>query len=146
MGSRDEAEDTLHDVFIKVFDKIGRLRYRSEAELAAWLRKVCVNHCLDTLRRRRFKTCLLQEAEDVPDEDIGTEIVRNIPPEALLSLVSRLPDGYRTVFNLYCIEGMSHKEIGRFLGIAEKSSSSQYARAKALLSKQIKLYLDEKED
>lgn len=130
MGSRDEAEDTLHDVFLKVFDKIGGLHYRSEAELSAWLRRLCVNHCIDSLRRRKLKIVPLTEREDVPDEkEIVVEEVKGIPPEALLKFVSELPPGYRTVFNLYAVEDMSHKEIGKLLGIAERSSSSQYARA-----------------
>lgn len=147
MGSRDEAEDTLHDVFIKVFDKIGGMRYRSDAELAAWIRKVCVNHCLDALRKRRLRTFPLQEADDIPDDnELDAEKVRGIPQALLLKMVSELPEGYRTVFNLHCIEEMPHKDIGRLLGIAEKSSSSQYTRARAMLAKQIKEYLNEKED
>ena len=117
MGGRDEGEDALHDSFLKIFDKLDRFEYRSDAELAGWVRRVTVNHCLDILRKRRLKQVSLDS----------------------------LPEGYRTVFNLFCLENWSHKEIGRKLGIGEKSSSSQYSRARALLAKKIKDYWNETE-
>ena len=146
MGDRDDAEDVLHDAFLKIFDRLDRFEYRSDAELAGWVRKVTVNYCLDLLRKRRLRQLPL---EAVPESSVAEEPeedrVRKIPPGALMKMVSSLPDGYRTVFNLYCFEDWSHKEIGRTLGIGEKSSSSQYSRARALLAKKIKEYWNETE-
>ena len=146
MGDRDDAEDVLHDAFLKIFDRLDRFEYRSDAELAGWIRKVTVNHCLDLLRKRRLKQVPLEAVTNLPsDEEPDEGQVRKIPPGVLMKMVSCLPDGYRTVFNLYCFEGWSHKEIGRSLGIGEKSSSSQYSRARALLAKKIKEYRNETE-
>ena len=145
MGSRDEAEDVLHDVFLKIFDKLDRFEYRSDAELGGWVKRVTVNYCLDQLRKGRLKNVSLDSLLDIPEEETDTGEVRKIPPAELMKMVSDLPDGYRTVFNLFCIEGWSHREIGLKLGIGERSSSSQYFRARALLAKKIKDWLNEQE-
>ncbi len=144
MGGRDEAEDTLHDVFLKIFDKLDRFEYRSDAELGSWVRRVTVNHCLDILRKRHLKAVSLDERIDLAEEPEPSE-VRKIPPGVLMKMISDLPEGYRTVFNLFCMEGWSHRDIGLKLGIGEKSSSSQYSRARALLAKRIKEYWYEQE-
>ena len=146
LGRRDEAEDALHDCFLKIFDKLDRFEYRSEAELAGWMKRVTVNHCIDTLRKRHLRNVSLDSAGDFPQEDaLGSDEVSTVPPAVLMELISSLPDGYRTVFNLFCLEGYPHREIGRMLGIGEKSSSSQYSRARALLAREIKKYLNERE-
>lgn len=145
-GERSAAEDILHDSFLKIFDALGRFDFRGEAALYGWMRKVTASCCVDQLRRNRLKTVSLEDGMEIRDEeDIGMEDVRGIPPETLMGMIEELPEGYRTVFNLFCLDGYSHREIASMLGIAEKSSSSQYARARALLSKKIKRYLDERE-
>ena len=144
-GERSAAEDILHDSFLKIFDALGRFDFRGEAALYGWMRKVTVSCCVDQLRKNRLKTVSLEDGMEIRDEeDIGMEDVRGIPPETLMGMIEELPEGYRTVFNLFCLDGYSHREIASMLGIAEKSSSSQYARARALLSKKIKRYLDER--
>ncbi len=145
MGSRDEAEDVLHDAFLKIFDKLDRFEFRSDAELGGWVRRVTVNHCLDLLRKRRLKSVSLDDLPDLPEEEPDSGEVRKIPPAVLMKMISDLPEGYRTVFNLFCMEGWSHRDIGLKLGIGEKSSSSQYSRARALLAKKIKEYLNGQE-
>ncbi len=145
MGSRDEAEDVLHDAFLKIFDKLDRFELRSDAELGGWVRRVTVNHCLDLLRKRRLKSVSLDDLPDLPEEEPDSGEVRKIPPAVLMKMISDLPEGYRTVFNLFCMEGWSHRDIGLKLGIGEKSSSSQYSRARALLAKKIKEYLNGQE-
>ena len=145
MGSRDEAEDVLHDAFLKIFDKMDRFEFRSDAELGGWVRRVTVNHCLDLLRKRRLKSVSLNALPDLPEEEPDSGEVRKIPPAVLMKMISDLPEGYRTVFNLFCMEGWSHRDIGLKLGIGEKSSSSQYSRARALLARKIKDYLNGQE-
>ena len=83
--------------------------------------------------------------DDVPDEP-DASMVDMIDANTLNGFIAELPDGYRTVFNLFCIEGLSHRQIAERLGINEKSSSSQLARAKSLLAKRIKQYLNEQYD
>ena len=145
MGSRDEAEDVLHDAFLKIFGKLDRFEFRSDAELGGWVRRVTVNHCLDLLRKRRLKSVSLDALPDLPEEEPDSGEVRKIPPAVLMKMISDLPEGYRTVFNLFCMEGWSHRDIGLKLGIGEKSSSSQYSRARALLARKIKDYLNGQE-
>lgn len=143
-GSRDAAEDILQDSFIKVFSSLGSFRYRGEGSLYAWIRRIVVNRCVDWLReRKRMGTVSLEEARTASGEGIGESDVNGIPEDVLAEMIEGLPDGYRTVFNLFAIDGYSHRDIGKMLGIKEKSSSSQYFRARALLAEKIKEYIRE---
>ena len=118
VGDRATAEDLLHDCFIKVFAAIDRFSWRGEGSLRAWMERIAVNVSSDEMER--------------------------LPYDDLKRLIAELPDGYRTVFNLYCIEELSHREIAERLGISEKTSSSQLFRAKALLARRIKEYVKDK--
>lgn len=139
-GSQDAAEDVLQESFIKVFSSIGTFRYKGEGSLYAWIRKIVTNRSLDWLRvQKRNGTVPIDEvraSSEIEEKDIGP-----IPEGVLARMVEELPDGYRTVFNLFAIDGYSHREIGRMLGIKEKTSSSQYFRARALLAGKIKEYI-----
>jgi len=142
VGSQDAAEDVLQEAFIKVFSSIRSFRYRGEGSLYAWIRRIVVNRSLDWLReQKRAGAVSLDEARPVPDEGVGSSDVEVIPEDVLARMVEELPDGYRTVFNLFAIDGYSHKDIGKMLGIKEKTSSSQYFRARALLAERIKEYI-----
>lgn len=139
MGGGDEVRDVLQDAFIKILTHIANFQYRGEGSLKAWATRIAVNEALDHLRKRPSLVVIGQPSHDVADDD-GCE-PQNIPPEVLSSMVASLPDGYRTVLNLFVFEQMPHKEIARRLGIAEGTSASQYLRAKKLLQKKIKDYL-----
>ncbi len=140
VGSVDSAEDILQDSFIKVFSSIGNFRYQGEGSLYAWIRRIVINRSLDWLRiQKKNVTVPIEEARtssEIEEKDVGI-----IPEDVLARMVEELPDGYRTVFNLFAIDGFSHKEIGKMLGIKEKTSSSQYFRARALLAGKIKEYI-----
>ena len=141
-GSREAAEDVLQDSFIKVFSSIGSFRYRGEGSLYAWIRRIVVNRSVDWLReRKRTGTVSLEETRTQSEDLLDRSEVDTIPEDVLAGMVESLPDGYRTVFNLFAIDGYSHREIGNLLGIKEKSSSSQYFRARAMLADRIKEYL-----
>lgn len=141
LADRETAEDVLHDVFIGVFTHFDKFTYRGEGSLMAWMKRVMVNASLDYLRRRTpFETV---EVEKVKDEvEIDPSDVETVPTDVIMRFISELPDGYRTVFNLFTFEEKSHREIAELLGINEKSSSSQLSRAKTLLQKKIKEYLN----
>ncbi len=143
MGSRDAAEDILHDAFIKIFGGVKKFNYRGEGSLRAWMSRIVVNCSLEALRQRKALrvVSLDQDRVSLDVEDEPPEVGR-IPQEVLLSLIAELPEGYRTVFNLYCIEEYSHREIAQMMGINEKSSSSQLLRAKRLLMTKIKSYIE----
>lgn len=139
-GDMDAAHDVLHDGFIKIFT---RFSFRGESSLRTWIAKVMVTQALDYLRKqkRMSQVVILDEhLPDIPDlpEAGNTD---KIPEEKLMEFVAELPDGCRTVFNLYVFENKSHKEIGELLRIKEHSSTSQLHRAKFLLAKKIKEYV-----
>lgn len=143
-GDRATAEDLLHDAFLKIYGAFGKFSYRGPGSLRAWMERVTVNVALEWLRgRNRLGMTELDEgrvAATVAEPAVSDE--EQVPREVLLRFVSELPEGYRAVFNLYCIEEYSHREIARMLGINEKSSSSQLFRARALLARKIRAYLE----
>lgn len=143
-GDRSAAEDLLHDTFVKAFAAIGKFTYRGSGSLRAWLERIAVNTSLEYLRSRsRVSFTPLDEHRPLPEynEPTGDEAAL-VPYAELMRMIGELPAGYRTVFNLFCVEGFSHREIAQMLGINEKSSSSQLARAKAALAVKIKEYLE----
>ena len=142
LSDRATAEDMLHDSFIKIFGSLNKFTYRGEGSLRAWMERVTVNVVLEYLRRNKKSIISNVEDGDIPDmQDAPRDEIARVPYEIIMKYVQELPDGYRTVFNLFCIEGWSHREIAVSLGINEKSSSSQLTRAKAILATKLKEYL-----
>lgn len=141
----DEVKDLLQDVFLKIFSRFDRFVYRGPGSLQAWSHQIAVNESLMFLRKRRRHPTLPIEWHDKQKEEEEDEYTENpsiedIPPQVLLEMIRRLPDRYRTVFNLFIFEDKSHREIASLLHIKEDSSASNLHRAKALLSKWIKEY------
>ena len=129
-----EAEDVMISGFMKAFDKIDT--YTGKGSLSGWLRRIMINQALGHLRKN--KTMYLEV--DLETADYQPQLkwsAGHLEAEDLMKLVRQLPLGYRTVFNLYAIEGYSHKEIAEILGISENTSKSQLSRARGLLQKQI---------
>jgi len=141
-GDRDTAQDLLHDGFIKAYSSFNKFTYRGEGSLRAWLSRLMVNVSLDYLRKNEANRQALT-LDQIPEtmEEPQEEDISVIPHQVLMKFIAELPEGYRTVFNLYAIEKMSHKEIAEKLGINERTSSSQFFRAKKLLAKRINDYL-----
>lgn len=129
-----EAEDLMHDGFVKVFRHLGSFKF--ECPLGAWIRKIMVNTALSYYRQKRHQTefaeleILVNVAEPEPE-------MQHLAAEELMEMVRSLPDKYRLVFNLYGIEGYSHKEIAELLGITEVTSRSQFLRARHLLREMV---------
>lgn len=143
-GDMDAAHDVLHDGFIKIFT---RFSFRGESSLLTWVTRVMITQSLDYLRKQKRITSLVisdEQLPDVPDLSDAGEY-QKISEKQLLKFVAELPDGYRTVFNLYVFENKSHKEIGEVLGIKEHTSTSQLFRAKCILAKKIKEYMSHEE-
>ena len=134
-GDVDVAHDVLHDAFIKIFTKFS---FRGESSLATWLTKVVVTQALDHLRREKRNNQWMIHEEQLPDIPELSPNESNLSEEQLMMFVAELPEGCRTVFNLYVFEEKSHKEIAALVGIKEHSSTSQLYRAKYLLAKRIK--------
>lgn len=135
LDSREEAQDVLQEGFIKVFKNIGS--YSGKGSFEGWIKKIMVNTALDYLRTIKAERFHLN-IEDV-DYKLSKKagIIENLNAESLLQLIQTLPLGYRTIFNMYAIEGYSHKEISAQLGISVNTSKSQYSRAKTILQKKL---------
>lgn len=123
----DDLHDVLQDSYVKIFTHMADFEYRGPGSLEAWMQRIVVNEALKFLRGKRVHASLDESAED-------------IPLDILHDMIRRLPDGQRTVFNLYACEGKSHKEIARLLHIGESSSASQFSRAKRQLAQWIREY------
>lgn len=129
-----EAEDVMIGGFAKMFEKIGSFRF--EGSFEGWLRRIIVNECLMYLRRNKsmYLEVEIEKADREPDY---SQLSDGLEAEDLMRMIQELPVGYRTVFNLYAIEGFSHQEIAETMGISEGTSKSQLSRARTLLQKQL---------
>ena len=131
--SNEDAEELMLDGFYKFFKKISSFNYQGDAALYGWLKRIMINECLMFLRKKNvFNIVTDTAAEDIPLQE---EALNNLSAGEIFNLIVQLPVGYRTVFNLHVIEGMTHTEIASLLGIAEGTSKSQFSKAKILLQK-----------
>ena len=135
-GDRTVAEDILQEGFVTLFTKLGS--YKADGSFEGWARRIFVTTALMYLRKKDA----LKMSEDLEvargiKADTASQ-VENIGYKELMALIMSLPTGFRTIFNMYAIEGYSHKEIAETLGISEVTSRSQFSRAKAILQKKIK--------
>jgi len=138
---RMEAEDVLQDAFIKVFDNLEKYEFKGSFE--GWIRRIVVNTALKKQTRKSYKN-ELYGVDYVPEGSQHPRAIASLNADYLLELIQELPMGYKTVFNLYAIEGYSHKEIAEALGIGESTSRSQLAKARAILQTRIAPLYDEK--
>ncbi len=130
----DQAEDVMVGGFVKVFSRIDQ--YKGDGSFEGWVRRIMVNEALTFIRKN--KNMYLEVDIEVADREPDYSTLSNsLEANDLLKLVHDLPTGYRTVFNMYAIEGYSHKEIAKALGISENTSKSQLSRARVLLQKQL---------
>jgi RNA polymerase sigma-70 factor (ECF subfamily) len=138
MGSREAAEDVLQEGFISLFSKLDS--YSGEGSFEGWARKVFVNTALMTLRRNDVmrQSEDIESARSISGNDVSA--LQSISYKELMGMIAELPPGFRTVFNLFLIEGYSHKEISGMLGISEATSRSQLQRARVMLQNRIKKY------
>ena len=141
----NDGKDVLQNSFVKIFTSLPAFEYRDEPSFRGWMMKVVVNEALHFLReRKRLLFVNLSEAVEDRAEDDEPDSER-ITADELHQLISELPDGYRTVINLYVFEGYSHKKIADLLGITPSTSASQLYFAKRLLSRKIKELMNKKQ-
>lgn len=137
---RDNVHDVLQNGFIKMFRSIESFQYRGNGSLRAWMSRIVVNESLTFLKKNSdFKNCI--DDSELPDMTVEEEPdLQHIPEALIMEMIRDLPEGYRTVFNLFVFEEKSHKEIAEIMGIAENSSASQFHRARAALAQKIREY------
>ena len=129
--SAEDAEEMVMNGFLKFFHSLDTFEYHDENRLEVWLKRIVVNECLMHLRRQKITWASLEDIDD--QTDAPTETDGMIEAEELYALILELPAGYRTIFNLYAIEGYSHQEIAQQLGISQGTSKSQLSKARAVL-------------
>jgi RNA polymerase sigma-70 factor (ECF subfamily) len=137
-NDEDDAKDILQDGFIKVFTQLKTFD-KEKGSFESWLKRIIVNQAIDCYRKK--KTII----HAMPAEELGDEIPDDnaeadefdFSQEELLSMVQQLPDGYRTVFNLYVMENMGHRDIAALLGVTENTSKTQFFKARKLLREKI---------
>jgi len=131
-----EAEDMLQNGFVKVFQSISN--FRGEGSFEGWIRRVMVNTAIE-FYRKHIKKYQAITIEEVFDKEQQTFDMDSLEVQDLMKLIQQLPDGYRVVFNMYAIEGYSHKEIAAVLQISEGASKSQLSRARSWLKSKLVL-------
>ncbi len=129
-----QAEDILQEGFIKVFNNLNR--FRAEGSFEGWMKRIFINTAIEYYRKSSQRI-VIYESDSLPELALDSQIISKLAMDELLQLIQQLPFGYRTVFNLFVIEGYSHKEIAAMLNISEGTSKSQLARARNNLQQSI---------
>lgn len=145
---KEEAQDFLHDGYLKVFAKLES--FKNEGSLEGWIRRIIVNNTIDVVRKKRETVFLYEEESHLinlsdnieEDNELELQKYQSIKADVIMNLVQKLTPGYRTVFNLYVIENYPHKEIAEMLNISIGSSKSNLAKAKLKLRDLFKNYIN----
>lgn len=131
-NNKTEAEDSLHDSFMTIYDKIGQFTFKGSFE--GWMKRITVNTVLQKYRKEEYLSVVNENTEEEITVDNEES---DIPLQTLLGYIQELPNKYRTTFNLYVLDGYTHKEIGELLGTSIGTSKSNLARARMLLKEKI---------
>ncbi|TAE01695.1 MAG: RNA polymerase sigma factor [Bacteroidetes bacterium] len=134
LPNKEEAKEVLNDSFLKIFAQIQQLQ--EQDQFKSWIRRIIVNTALDRLRKNK-KFQMNTDIEDAQLEIVDSNVLNKLSAEEIMGMLQKLPDNYRTVFNLYEIEGFNHEEIAKMLGIPVGTSKSNLSRAKAKLKAMI---------
>ena len=145
LGDSDEAKDLMQESLIQALDKIHTFKYSGKGSLGGWLSRIAINKTINHIKRQKWRTVPLDFStrDNIPEP--SADDMEAIPQEKLLEWISQLPDERRAVFNLFCIDGYSHRDIAQMLGISEKGSAGVLAKARKQLKENIRQYLKEKE-
>lgn len=129
-----EAEDILQDGFVKVFLHLASFDHAGSFE--GWIRRIFINTALKLISKKSYQNEQVG-IDDLPESKVSPEVFAQLSEKELLQIISSLPEGYRVVFNLYAIEGYSHKEIADMLNIGESTSRSQLLKARRMLQSRV---------
>lgn len=134
---QEDAKEVMMDGFCNGYKNLEKFTYRGDGSLKAWLKKIMINQCLMFLRKREDLSKTSKELDYSNDIALNEDALSKMSVKELMSVIHSLPSGYRTVFNLFVFEGMTHKEIAALMNISENTSKSQLRKAKTLLQKTI---------
>jgi len=132
---RMEAEDMLQNGFIRVFQKMDD--FRGDGSFEGWMRRIMVHSSIEYYRKHHKLLKVVDIEGEGIEQSVNPIAIANLDAKDLMTLIQQLSPGYRMVFNLYAIEGYSHREIGEIMGISEGASKSQLSRARTILKEQI---------
>lgn len=139
VSKREDAEELVLDAFQKAFAAIGQFEYRGEGAFRAWISTIAVNLCIRFLKSQKGFIIELNENE-TESIFIDDAAIQSLMAKDLYQIIDSLPLGYKTVFNLYVMEGLTHQQVAQMLGITENTSKSQLRKAKILLQKKLQDY------
>lgn len=130
MSSKEEAEDMLQESFAEAFMKLDTFRY--ESAFGVWLKRIVINKCINSLKRKKAELILTDNLPDMDDTNNGEDNLdtRTLKVKDVQKAMEMLPQGYRVIFSLYLLEGYDHSEIAQIMGVSESTSKSQYSRAR----------------
>jgi RNA polymerase sigma factor (sigma-70 family) len=131
----EDAEEMMFNGFLKILKGVNHFNYSSDAAVWAWIKKIMVNECLMHLRKK--ETFLISVDLAIEEQSNHETALEKLSADEIFKLITQLPIGYRTVFNLYAIEGYSHKEISVTLNITEGTSKSQLSKARKMLQQMV---------
>ena len=138
-ANAEEAEDILQEGFLKVFKKIGS--FRGDGSFEGWIRRIFVNTAIEQFRKKSYLQPITEQEEN-SIEGKYISVLDDLAEKDIIKLIQQLSPGYRTVFNMYVVEGYTHKQIADTLGISEGTSKSQLSRAKIILQEMVKKHID----
>lgn len=139
-ANAEEAEDILQEGFIKLFKKIGS--FRGEGSFEGWIRRIFVNTAIEQYRKKTYLQPISEQEETLEGKYLS--VLDKMAENDIIQLVQQLSPGYRTVFNMYVVEGYTHKQIADILGISEGTSKSQLSRAKIILQDLVKKHIEKR--
>src|SRR5687768_10027280 len=140
-GNTEEAEDILQEGFIKIFKKMNS--YRGDGSFEGWIRRIFVNTAIEQFRKKTYLQPITEQ-EEATVEGKYLSVLDNLAEKDIVNLVQQLSPGYRTVFNMYVVEGYTHKQIAEALGISEGTSKSQLSRAKIILQDLVRKFIEKR--
>ena len=140
-SNAEEAEDILQEGFIKIFNKINS--YRGDGSFEGWIRRIFVNTAIEHFRKKTYLQPIT-ETEENTVEGKYLSVLDSLAEKDIIQLIQQLSPGYRTVFNMYVVEGYTHKQIAEMLGISEGTSKSQLSRAKLILQDLVKTFIEKR--
>ena len=145
LGDEEDAKDLMLETLIQALDRIDTYKYVGKGSLYAWISRIAVNKAINHITRQRWRTVRLDlwAYDNIPEPT--EDEMDTVPKEKLQEWIAGLPDLRRAVFNMYCIDGYSHKEIAKMLGISEKGSASVLVKARRQLKEKIRDYLKEQQ-
>lgn len=134
-GNHQEAEDILQDSFIRIFDNLRS--YRFQGSLEGWMKRITINTALESLKKKKMSLVSIDSESFIPDIVCDEDALTRLSSKDIIAMIQQIPGGYKEVLNLFIVDGYSHKEIAKMLGISEANSKLRLNRARNMLKEKL---------